>query len=196
MKNIYCLIGNIGVGKTTLVKALEEKKYICRYEHLSNVIFLNEYWKTQKYAFHTQIGFYTMWMKAIFEDFSYSDNVFIDCSLHEYHYVFTKYMYDNKLLTEEEWEQCCLLFNGIINLIKKGFTINHIFIDCPLELNLERIKIRDRTNEINNIDFIVSLNEYLKETLEYLDNTIVVDGLLDTVLQVEEIINKVVKEEL
>lgn len=192
MKTIYCLIGNIGVGKTSLVKKLNEEGFNCAFEQLDKISYLQAYWKDSTFGLETQIGFYSMWLSLIKTDL---DNLFIDCSILEYHEVFTRYMYDKNIIDENEWDLCCYLYNSVIQLIQDNYNIKHILINCSLDKVSERIRMRNRTNEKNDFDFISQIDVYLKKFIASNNVDIVIDGNSTIDNQYQEIISKIFKEE-
>ena len=154
MKSNPCIFhGNIGCGKSSWMRQMSLLGYNTVFEDLSDVIYLHDYWETGKFAFHTQIGFYASWLKLYNLAVSMG-GAFIDSSIFSHHYIFTKYMYDHRILAKKEYDQCEELFQQIVQFVK----CTCIYIRCSLPENLRRVQQRSRNLEKNDRDFICELN--------------------------------------
>ena len=165
--------GSIGCGKSSWVKQLASLGYKTIYEDLSDVMYLYDYWKTGKFAFHTQVGFFASWLKL----YNIAINVngaFIDSSIFSHHYIFTKYMYDNGFLSKREFEQCEQLFQQIIQFVK----CICIYLRCLPTENINRVQQRNRGVEKKDKNFILEINNRFemyyasnKSNMYYIDIT-------------------------
>ena len=145
--------GNIGCGKSSWMKQIFLLGYNTVFEDISDIAYLNDYWKTGDFAFHTQIGFYTSWLK-LYNMAVNKGGAFIDSSIFSHHYIFTKYMYDCGILTKKEYQQCEELFRQIVQIV----CCTCIYIQCSLLENLRRVKQRNRKLEKNDKEYICELH--------------------------------------
>jgi len=163
---ICVFFGNIGVGKSTWLRALKEHKYNTVEEDLTKVLFLENYWEHQrkitpykqsrnKYAFRTQVGFYSSWLNQYNKAKKIGD-AFLDNTILSHHSVFTEYMYENSIINNKEYEQLSKIYLDICSIVH----IDHCFyLYCDKDENMQRISIRNRNIELNNEEYIAILQQ-------------------------------------
>lgn len=156
------LMGNIGCGKTSWGKVLSQKGYNVICEDLTAVTHLNEYWKTGQNAFFTQLEFYISWIELYNKSQSCKQLCLIDSSILSHHLVFTKYMFNKNILSAEEFQICNSLFENILELID----INVVYLYCNSVELINRIKMRNRENELNSYNYIIDLDNMFNEVVE------------------------------
>lgn len=174
MKIKPCIFhGSIGCGKSSWVQKLSLLEYKTISEDLSDIIYLHDYWTRGEFAFHTQIGFYSSWLK-LYNKAMRMNGAFIDSSIFSHHYIFTKYMYDTGILSTKEYKQCEQLFQQIIQFVE----CICIYIRCSPQENINRVQQRNRVAEKNSKDFILEINHRFeryyashKDTMRTIDVT-------------------------
>jgi len=178
---IICIEGNIGIGKTTLGKNLEElfthnnikAKF---FPEKVQSIFLNMYLgNIDKYSFTFQlimllncISVYEKAMKFIKK----GGVAIIDRSIIG-NYIFCKYHFEKKLITAEEF-----------NIYMKYYSDNGFFVpdiilhlDGDVDIIMDRIKTRGTFMEVSTYEnkYIEDINQEHKITLKDQKNVLTVD---------------------
>lgn len=161
--------GQIGVGKTTLGKALEEEFKIPLYRELSNsdtiAILDNFYNDKKRWGFTSQVHFLShrfQMIKQIQEDGRgiLDRSIFGDS-------IFAEALYEDQYMTKEEFNTYKALLNNMLDLVKPPFLL--IYLDCNTHTAMERIKIRNRDFEkIISHEYLDKINsKYLTWYEEY-----------------------------
>ena len=128
--------GNIGVGKTTLAQKLSNKyDWKILLEEVDNNPYLEDFYKSMKsWSFHLQIFFLNSRFKQIKKISSSNGIIIQDRSIYEDYEVFTKNLYDSKILLKREFENYKRLYKTILDYVKEPDLLIYI-----------------RNNNINNI---------------------------------------------
>jgi len=198
--NIF-IEGNIGVGKSTFINKIR-----CKYQDQFNYIeepieewtehvidnsetkinYLSLYYSNQaKYSFLFQC----LALLSLINNKPKRKNNIIERSIYSCIYVFSKNLYNNKVISFEEYE--------FLKLWKKkqyketDFKI--IYLEDTVENCLERIKKRNRPEEKNiTIEYLKQLEDNYKELLIKYKNNITVVKYADNL---DKIIDKLFKNE-
>lgn len=156
--NYISVSGNIGTGKTTLVKNLaKDLGWQALIETPSSFLY-NYYLDPKRWAFCTQIDYYTQFIDHLLIIRKAKDKVLIqDRNIIETVEVFNKFQYSNNFLTEMEFK----LLRNLHNKCKQVIDLNPeilIYVYCPIDVLLERIKSRGKNYENNiNLDYLTRL---------------------------------------
>ena len=212
-RNIICIEGNIGVGKTTLIEQLQI--------HMNDTDFIFEpveLWKNikgndnenllfkfyndqERWAYSFQLLAYVTYMKEIEDKLrtSKTSNIVLDRSLDTNKYIFEKMLYDNKKISEIEHQMYNLWFNFYNEYVRKEFNNITVYLRCDPKVALERIKKRGRIEEQNiDLDYLNQIHQCHEEWLLNKDNVIIIDCNND--INVHDIIllikNKLTKKNL
>jgi deoxyadenosine/deoxycytidine kinase len=210
MKYIFSVEGNIGSGKSTIVKYLKENLKI------ENVIFLQEpveTWNTitdtdgttiiqryyanpEKYSFAFQMMAYISRLsqiKRVLND--YPDVIIITerCLYTDFN-IFAKMLYNTKMMSEIEYSIYTRWFDEFIDF---SYITAYIYITTSPSVCLERIASRSRKGEdLIPLDYLKSCDHYHRE---WLQNEITLDIeselTLETVNLIENFILKFVKKD-
>ena len=164
--------GNIGVGKTTLAQKISNKyNWKILLEEVDNNPYLEDFYKSMKsWSFHLQIFFLNSRFKQI-KKISNSNGIIIqDRSIYEDYEVFTKNLYDSKILLKREFENYKRLYKTILDYVKEPDLL--IYIRNNNINNIVRnIKKRDRDFEKEiDTDYLKNLNVYYENWIKKYSN--------------------------
>jgi deoxyadenosine/deoxycytidine kinase len=189
-KNIICIEGNIGVGKTTLIEQLQmymnDTDFIFEPVELwknikdtNNENMLQKFYNDQeRWAYSFQTLAYITYMKDIEDKLrtSKASNIVLDRSLDTNKYIFEKMLYNNKKISEIEHQMYNLWFDFYNDYVRKEFNNIIIYLKCDPKIALERIKKRGRIEEQNiDLDYLNQIHQYHEEWLLNKDNVIIID---------------------
>ena len=155
MHNIS-VIGNIGCGKTTLLKLLSSKNYEVAYEPVNDWKFLPKFYNDMKrWCFTLQV--------EILNSFKMMDinNKIVERSPWEACHIFAKNAHNNELLSDDEYE---LVKNITENVGYKPEVF--IYLRASPEVCMSRIYNRNRKCE-SSIDI-----EYIRQLYDLYENCI------------------------
>jgi deoxyadenosine/deoxycytidine kinase len=160
--------GNIGVGKTTLAQKLSNKyDWKILLEEVDNNPYLEDFYKSMKsWSFHLQIFFLNSRFKQI-KKISKSNGIIIqDRSIYEDYEVFTKNLYDSKILLKREFENYKRLYKTILDYVKEPDLLIYIR-NNNIKNIVNNIKKRDRGFEKKiNTDYLKNLNDYYENWIK------------------------------
>ena len=180
---LFSIDGNIGAGKSTLIKKLEKEikninsfpvKFLSEpvdlWSSIRNTVFdkniLELFYSDQiKYGFQFQILVLTSLVKQI-NNFKRTNK---DCiliserSLFTSMFVFAEMLHDDNKLTKIEYDILKMLFEQLSYDIE---LCGIIYLDTPAEVCHERILKRGRSGEIIDIDYLVKVENYYKKFID------------------------------
>ena len=192
---IISLEGNIGSGKSTILRIMQEK-----YQNNPNVIFVDEpvsewnlikdgdksilelfYEDQAKYSFAFQIMAYITRLRKLLQVLENSSDKIIICerSIYTDKYVFAKMLYQQGHINEIEWQTYNYWFDTFKEKTKLSMII---YVNTKPEICFDRIKKRNRTGESNiPIDYLKHCHRLHNEWLDTNSEEIVVpfDGNIE-----------------
>ena len=181
--SIYSIEGNIGSGKSTLVKMMKEQT--------SNVVFVQEpvdvwntikdnnnetilekYYKNQeKYAFSFQIMAYISRISILRKTIKKNPNAIIitERSVLTDKNVFAKMLYDDKKIKEINYKIYLQWFDEFIEELPIA---GIIYVKATVDVCFSRINKRNRKGELIPIEYLNNCNKYHNDWLhnDWLDN--------------------------
>jgi len=205
MSQIISIEGNIGSGKSTILKHLKEY-----FKTTENIIFLQEpvdIWETikdengitiltkfyenqEKYSFSFQMMAYISRLSLLKNTIKEHPTAIIitERCLNTDRYVFAKMLYDNKKIEEIEYQIYLKWFDEFSDIIQNS---KMIYMKTNPEICYERIAKRNRTGESNiSIDYLNSCHHYHEEMIKKINYDILeIDSNIDTDIN-KDIINK------
>lgn len=181
---IFSIEGNIGSGKSTIIKYLKEnvnciddKKIIYLDEPVdewgkikdsSGVTILEKYYSdSTKYAFSFQMMAFITRIKQIKESLNDDAIIIMERCIYTDKQIFAKMLYDSGTIDDIEYSVYLLWFEYFVNEIKID---GYIYIKIQPGVCLERIKSRNRQGE-HSIQL-----EYLQNIEKYHDNWLYADA--------------------
>ena len=196
MSQIISIEGNIGSGKSTILKSLNEY-----FKDTSNIIFLQEpvsewekikdkdnvtilekfYGNQQKYSFAFQMMAYISRLSLLKDTIEkYPDSIIIsERCLNTDRYVFAKMLYDSGKLEDVEYQIYLNWFDHFSNMQKIQKVI---YLKTKPEICFNRISKRNRDGESNiSLEYLDNCHEYHEEMIKNIkDETLVIDSNKDT----------------
>jgi len=160
--------GNIGAGKTSVLKELQKQGHIVICEDVENWTFLSmRYTDPKRWLFTLQIEIAATMQEKLgtaLETTPPDKTIFVERSLVS-SLLFAEVARDNKIMTAQEFT---LLNYLCAKSIEKLNTIrtNTIYLKCNTQTCLERIKYRNRNTETTDISlqYLNSLNTIMDDT--------------------------------
>ena len=163
------IIGNIGVGKSTLLKELKSKGYKVVFEPIDRWTFLPKFYQDMKrWSFTLQV--------EVLHSFQNLDvkNAIVERSPWEATNIFARNLYENGAMTNDEY-----------NLIQNMTSVNKmpelfVYLKSTPSMCMDRIKMRNRTCETSISEEYISklhtLYELSIEKLQKNHNIVVIDS--------------------
>lgn len=152
--------GNMGSGKSTLVKFLSHALGVpAFYEPVDNNPYFDRFFKDmQRWSFHSQIYFLTHKFK-IHQEAQAQRFSIIDRSIYEDAEIFVKGLYENKQMTQDEFDLYWSLYESLKKTLISPQLI--IYLNCNMDLLVKRIKNRARKGEENlSLDHLYVLQDH------------------------------------
>lgn len=148
---VIAIAGTVGVGKSTLANKLGERlEFKVMHENVVENPYLEKYYNDFKtWAFHLQIFFLGERFKDQKKMFSYGGGFIMDRSIYEDVEIFAKMNYDNKTMSEDDWQTYQSLFNAMVMSPYFDKPDIIIYLEGDIENIVNRINERGREMEIN-----------------------------------------------
>jgi deoxyadenosine/deoxycytidine kinase len=158
IKKFITVAGNIGAGKSTLVKLLSERlDWQPFYEPVANNPYLADFYKDMNsWSFHSQVFFLTHRLCVYQELSSWPTSVILDRSLYEDAEIFAGNLFAQGYMNERDYKTYQQLYAILLNFLPTPDVV--IYLRCSVPTLLERIQKRGR-------DFERSMDSSYLETL-------------------------------
>lgn len=164
MKKFVAVAGNIGVGKSTLVKKLCDKlKWEPYYEPVAENPYLEDFYSDMNaWAFHSQVFFLTFRLRSHRELLEYPTSVVQDRSVYEDAEIFAKNLFVRGHISERDYGTYRNLFELFITLLPPPDLV--VYLQASVETLQTRIALRGRDFESKITDeYLTQLNELYEE---------------------------------
>jgi deoxyadenosine/deoxycytidine kinase len=159
-KYFVAIAGNIGVGKTTLARALSTQlDWQCYLEPVINNPYLDDFYADMsRWAFHLQVYF----LSKRFESQREIENAGLSCvqdrTIYEDVEVFAATLHNRGHLVGRDWDNYRDLFRAMTEYLRPPDLI--VYLRCDVPTLLQRIKMRGRPSEMSiNPDYLYELND-------------------------------------
>jgi deoxyadenosine/deoxycytidine kinase len=178
---LITVVGNSGVGKTTFVQQLCLKSGFVQameqhYERPFQKLFSLDH---ESYAFANQIDYLLYRAEQEIEIRKGEVTGVQDGGLEEDFYLFTRLFHQNGFLTESEYGICERTYKILRELLQPPDLV--VWLEAPLSVLAERIKIRDRGLGIVEIEDLKAMEVLLEDWLGENGSTPVVS--IDTAIE-------------
>ena len=167
MKKFVAVAGNIGVGKTTLVKRLcDNLDWTPFFEPEKENPYLSDFYKDmQTWAFHSQVFFLTRRLRAHKDLCAHSGSVIQDRSVYEDAEIFAHNLYRQKQIGERDYQTYQELYQVLVEFLPPPDLV--LYIKASVPTLQQRIKQRGRDYE-DQIDpnYLTQLNELYNQWID------------------------------
>ncbi len=147
MKKFIIVAGNIGVGKSSLVRRLSHRlKWQPFFEPEANNPYLPDFYKDmQAWSFHSQIFFLGHRLRVYRDLTDYPDSVVLDRSLYEDAEIFAHNLYLNGFMTRRDYDTYEALYQSLLAFLPAPDLV--IYLRASVPTLVERIQQRNRDYE-------------------------------------------------
>jgi deoxyadenosine/deoxycytidine kinase len=160
MEKFIAIAGNIGVGKSTLVRLLSEKLgWVPFYEPVTENPYLPDFYDDMRtWAFHSQVYFLMRRLRIHRKLMSQDGSVVQDRSVYEDAEIFAHNLYLQDAISERDYATYRELYQVLVEFLPPPDLV--IYLRASVATLLERISKRDRDYERTiGADYLADLNE-------------------------------------
>ncbi|MFS8650943.1 MAG: deoxynucleoside kinase [Caldibacillus sp.] len=146
---VITIAGTVGVGKSTLTKALAEAlNFRTSLEKVDENPYLEKFYADfKRWSFHLQIYFLAERFKEQKRIFEYGGGFIQDRSIYEDTGIFARMHYEKGTMSEEDYQTYTSLFNAMVMSPFFHHPDLLIYLEGPFENILQRIRERGRPME-------------------------------------------------
>ena len=147
---VITIAGTVGVGKSTLTKALAERfNFKTSFENVDNNPYLDKFYNDfERWSFHLQIYFLAERFKEQKRMFEYGGGFIQDRSIYEDVDIFAKMHEEQGTMSPEDFQTYSELFNAMVMTPYFPKPDVLIYLECDYDDVIQRIKQRGRQMEI------------------------------------------------
>jgi deoxyadenosine/deoxycytidine kinase len=167
MKKFVAIAGNIGVGKSTLVKMLcDELDWDPFYEPVTENPYLADFYQNMSaWAFHSQIFFLTHRLRSHFNLAQHPNSVIQDRSVYEDAEIFAQNLYDQGNIKDRDFQTYRELYETAVQFLPPPDLV--IYLRASVPTLLKRIDSRGRDYERKiSFDYLQNLNDLYESWIE------------------------------
>jgi len=147
MKKFVAIAGNIGVGKSTLVKMLcDQMGWDPFYEPVTENPYLADFYQNMSaWAFHSQVFFLTHRLRSHFALAQHPNSVVQDRSVYEDAEIFANNLYRQGNLTDRDYQTYRELYETAVQFLPPPDLV--IYLRASVDTLMKRINFRGRDYE-------------------------------------------------
>jgi deoxyadenosine/deoxycytidine kinase len=167
MKKFVAIAGNIGVGKSTLVKMLcSEMDWDPFYEPVNENPYLSDFYHNMSaWAFHSQVFFLTHRLRAHFNLAQHPNSVIQDRSVYEDSEIFARNLYRQGNITDRDYQTYRELYETAVQFLPPPDLV--IYLRASADTLIKRINSRGRDYERKiSVDYLQNLNDLYETWIE------------------------------
>ncbi len=167
MKKFVAIAGNIGVGKSTLVKMLcNEMDWDPFYEPVNENPYLSDFYHNMSaWAFHSQIFFLTHRLRAHFNLAQHPNSAIQDRSVYEDSEIFARNLYRQGNITDRDYQTYRELYETAVQFLPPPDLV--IYLRASADTLMHRINSRGRDYERKiSHDYLQNLNDLYETWIE------------------------------
>ncbi|EKU40612.1 deoxynucleoside kinase [Lysinibacillus capsici] len=148
-QTVITIAGTVGVGKSTMTKALAEAlNFRTSFEKVDTNPYLDKFYEDfEKWSFHLQVYFLAERFKEQKRIFEYGGGFVQDRSIYEDTGIFAKMHYDKGTMSPTDYETYTNLFDAMVMTPYFPHPDLLVYLEGPIEAVIGRIQERGRTME-------------------------------------------------
>ena len=170
MEKFIAVAGNIGVGKSTLVKLLSERmQWTPFYEPVTENPYLADFYEDmQAWAFHSQIYFLMRRLRIHRRLMNMDGSVIQDRSVYEDAEIFAHNLYLQNAISKRDYDTYRELYHVLVEFLPPPDLV--IYLRCSVSTLKDRITNRNRSYELTiSADYLADLNRLYENWVENFD---------------------------
>ena len=170
MDKFIAVAGNIGVGKSTLVRLLSQNLgWMPFYEPVSENPYLSDFYEDMRaWGFHSQIYFLLRRLRVHRELMDMKGSVIQDRSIYEDAEVFAYNLYLQDAITQRDYDTYRELYHVLVAFLPAPDLV--IYLRASVSTLQERIARRGRDYEQTiSVDYLVDLNKLYQGWVEHFE---------------------------
>lgn len=167
MKKFVAVAGNIGVGKSTLVKMLcDQMQWDPFYEPVNQNPYLADFYANMSaWAFHSQVFFLSHRLRSHFNLAGHPNSVIQDRSVYEDAEIFATNLYKQGNISDRDYQTYRELYETAIQFLPPPDLV--IYLRASVETLQNRISQRGRDYERKiSYDYLQNLNDLYESWIE------------------------------
>jgi deoxyadenosine/deoxycytidine kinase len=159
MKKIIAIAGNIGAGKSTLVRLLSQRlEWDPFFEPVSENPYLADFYNDMPaWGFHSQIYFLTHRVRIHQQLFKHPSSVIQDRSIYEDAEVFACNLYEQGFISQRDYETYHLLYTTLTEFLPPPDLVIYLRASIPTLVNRIQNRARDYERTISS-DYLAQLS--------------------------------------
>lgn len=148
-QTVITIAGTVGVGKSTMTKALAEAlNFRTSFEKVDTNPYLDKFYEDfEKWSFHLQVYFLSERFKEQKRIFEYGGGFVQDRSIYEDTGIFAKMHYDKGTMSPTDYETYTNLFDAMVMTPYFPHPDLLVYLEGPIDAVIGRIQERGRTME-------------------------------------------------
>ncbi len=160
MNKFITIAGNIGVGKSSLVRLLSQRlEWDAFYEPVAHNPYLSDFYADMRtWSFHSQTYFLSNRLSVYGDLIECPNSVILDRSLYEDAEVFARNLYLQGSMTERDYETYETIYHTVLRFLPTPDLV--VYLRASVDTLISRIQKRNRDYEQNiSSEYLQRLND-------------------------------------